>query len=482
MRSKLPISWATPRRPLLVVNRVPILFRQTGMDKKIIEPLTTELLNSLVGDATLNVGSSEDLYASVPEIQPFIEVDVPELPDIQVPTGNWRDFVEQLSSSGFSRALSNGSDEFLTTELSFKASECAVEAVAEPIGEPRQALGTFANQLIAAENVQGKVPRPLVTQPLSALASRYMSEVPIAITEGAKGTGKTLAARFIVSKADWSAVVEDLVNSEHAVAAAVVPIVASIQSSETFQHEADEVRQAVSIGLGFGSPLNIFETTSYLKERLKDDLSESRWVSVWLDVIAWSVGFQPSSEGAGQALFDALRTTGRSIVAVFEGLEELYSTVVEPGVEVAMRALLVSLPQKLRSEPRRPIGMLTFVRRDTVEAAIRQNLDQFRREYAAFALTWTEDDLLELAAWLVSQSGAIPKLWTADFNKLSSAERASALEPLWGTKLGPDDKPGQRTREAYTATWIVAVLSDLRGRLVPARLGPASRQCRQCGA
>ena len=458
---------STPRRPLLVVNRVPILFRQTGTDKKITAPLTTELLNSLVGDATLNVGSSEDLYASVPEIQPFIEVDVPELPDIQVPTGNWGDFVEQLSSSGFSRALANGSDEFLATELSFKVSTCPAKAVAEPIGEPRRALGAFANQLIAAENLQGKVPRPLVTQPLSALASRYTSEVPIAIAEGAKGTGKTLAARFILSKVDWSAVVKDLVHSEHAVAAAVVPVVASIQSSATFQHEADAVRQAVSVGLGFGNPLNIFETTSYLKEILKQDITESRWVSVWLNVLAWSVGFQPKSEGAGQALFDALRNSGRSVVAVFEGLEELYSSVSEPGVEVAMRALLVSVPQKLRSEPRRPVGMLTFVRRDTVEAAIRQNLDQFRREYAAFALTWTEDDVLELAAWLASQSGAIPELWTPDFNKLSSAERASELEPLWGTKLGPDDKPGQRTREAYTATWIVAVLSDLRGRLVP---------------
>jgi len=38
---------------------------------------------------------------------------------------------------------------------------------------------------------------------------------------------------------------------------------------------------------------------------------------------------------------------------------------------------------------------------------------------------------------------------------------------LWGSKLGPDDIPGKRTREAYTATWIIAVLSDLRGRLVP---------------
>jgi hypothetical protein len=460
---------STPRRPLLVVNRVPILFRQTGMDKNLIEPLATELLNSIVADATLDVGSSEDLYASVVEIQPFIQVDVPELPDIQVPTGNWRDFVEQLTSSGFSRALANGSDEFLATELSLKAPKRATELVVEQrtTADRRQALATFAGQLITAENVQGTVPRPLVTQPLSALASRYKSEVPIAIAEGAKGTGKTLAARFIVSKREWSAVVSDLVGDASAVSAVVVPIAVSIQSSEAFQRESDEARRAASKSLGFGNPLTIFDTTTYIKDGLQSNFSESRWVYAWLDVIAWSVGFKARSEGAGEALFDALRSSGRSMVAVFEGLEELHSSVLDPSVELAMRALLISLPQKLRSELRRPVGMLTFVRRDTVEAAIRQNLDQFRREYAAFALTWTEDDVLELAAWLASQSLAITGLWDADFHKLSSAERAAKLKPLWGTKLGPDDKPGQRTREAYTATWIVAVLSDLRGRLVP---------------
>ena len=460
---------STPRRPLLVVNRVPIVFRQTGMDKKLIEPLAIELLNSMVADATLEVGSSEDLYANITEIQPFIQVDVPELPDIQVPTGGWRDFVDQLTSSGFSRALANGIDEFLATELSLNVPQRVIGLFVEQrtTGDRRQALSAFAGQLIAAENAQGTVPRPLVTQPLSALASRYKSEVPIAIAEGAKGTGKTLAARFIVSKGEWSTVVSDLVGGDSTVSAVVVPIAVSIQSSETFQHEADEARRIASKDLGFGDPLNIFETTSYLKEHLQSNLSESKWVSIWVNVIAWSVGFEAKSEGAGEALFDALRTSGRSMVAVFEGLEELHSSVLDPSVEVAMRALLISLPQKLRSELRRPVGMLTFVRRDTVEAAIRQNLDQFRREYAPFALTWTEDDVLELAAWLASQSQALTGLWDADFHNLSSAERAIKLEPLWGTKLGPDDKPGQRTREAYTATWIVAVLSDLRGRLVP---------------
>lgn len=460
---------AVPRRPLLVVNRVPLIFRQTGMDKTLTQPLAAELVNSFLNDLPAEVGSHEDVYAAVPELEPFIKVDVPELADMQVPIGGWREFVDQLRNSGFSRALSEGSDEFLATELSVRLYEesSAPSTPAPAAAGAREALEVFANQLIAAENVRGQVPRPLVTQPLSALTSRYKSEVPIAITEGAKGTGKTLAARFIVSKKEWQSVVEDLVGEGDAISAQVVPIAASIQSSESFLREADEARQRVAQELGFGPPVGIYETTAFLKDRIAENHSESAWVSIWLDVIAWSVGFKPRTSGAGGELFDELRSRGLATVAVFEGLEELYTSVSEPGVEVAMRALLVAVPQRLRSEPRRPVGLLTFVRRDTVEAAIRQNLDQFRREYAPFALTWTEDDVLELAAWLASQSNAIPGLWSDQFHKLTTAERGAALEPLWGTKLGPDDEPGRRTREAYTATWIVAVLSDLRGRLVP---------------
>ncbi len=458
---------AAPRRPLLVVNRVPLIFRQTGMDKKITEPLATELVNTLIADVSTEIGANEDVYTSVPEIEPFIQIDVPELPDMQVPAGGWRNFIDQLRDSGFARALSEGADEFLATELSVKVEDRTkpVSSVAED--QKRHALEVFANQLIAAENVKGKVPRPLVTQPLGALASRYKSEVPIAIAEGAKGTGKTLAARFIVSKQQWNLVVKDLINESDAVSAQIVPIAASVQSSEAFLQEADAARIAASESFEFNSPLNIFDTTAFLKEKLAANLTESAWVSIWLDVIAWSLGFRAREAGAGEALFNELRANGKAVVAVFEGLEELYISADEPGVDVAMRALLISLPQKLRSEPRRPVGMLTFVRRDTVETAIRQNLDQFRREYMPFALTWTEDDVLELAAWLAAQSGALPNLWDEKFHNLSTAERATRLEPLWGTKLGPDDSPGRRTREAYTATWIVAVLSDLRGRLVP---------------
>ncbi|WP_175145346.1 hypothetical protein [Paraburkholderia phenoliruptrix] len=204
-----------------------------------------------------------------------------------------------------------------------------------------------------------------------------------------------------------------------------------------------------------------------MKEQFGAGHSEQAWVGIWLDVAAWSAGFKPGVAGAGNEFIEHLRASGRTAVAIVEGLEELYTTPSDPGVDTAMRAVLVSLPQKLRSEACRPLGAVVFSRRDTVEAAVKQNLDQYRREYSAFALTWTEDDVLELAAWLATQSKALPDLWSSEFGTLSLSDKTARLERLWGRKLGPDDMPRKRTREAYTATWIIAVLSDLRGRLVP---------------
>jgi MinD-like ATPase involved in chromosome partitioning or flagellar assembly len=458
------------RRPLLVINRVPAVFKQSGMDKIIIEPLAADLLSSLVSDQPVDIAATQSIYDNLTELEPFLQVEVPELPDIQVPSGEWTRFVEQISGSGFSRIVGSDMDRWIASELelgSVSKSPDVDSLSTSGQRTGRDMLAAYSDQLIAAENSQGKVPKPLVTQPLAAMAQRFQSEVPIAVSEGAKGTGKTLAARYLTSQLQWSNAVKELIGIEGAVSAYIVPICASVQSSATFLAEVDEARKVAAKALGFGVPLNISQTTIWLKEQIEKGHNEKTWISIWLDAIAWSVGFNVRVVGAGDELFEVLRKNGNSIIALIEGLEELYISVAEAGVEPAMRAALVSVPQRLRSESRRPLGALVFVRRDTVEAAIRQNLDQYRREYAPFALSWTEDDVLELAAWLATQSGALPTLWDEKFSTLLKQEKTEKLELLWGRKLGPDDSPGKRTREAYTATWIVAVLSDLHGRLVP---------------
>lgn len=458
------------RKPLLVINRVPAIFKQAGLDKKLIEPLTVELLSSLVPDTSESISAKSDIFGDEVELEPFIQVEVPELPDIQVSSKEWETYTTQIAGSGFSKIIGSGIDHWISTEIKTNPANATEKPTfSKEIGpeQARRVLSTFANQLIAAENAEGQVPKPLVTQSLAALAQRFQSEVPIAVSEGAKGTGKTLAARYFISQRHWDTAVKELVNKSGAVNAPLLPICASIQSSANFQTEIDAARISASAELGFGTPITSYESTSWLKEELRKDHTEQEWVGLWLDLIAWCSGYQVNKPDIGSEFLEHLRTTGKTFIAVFEGLEELYSSATDVGVDKAMRAILVSLPQRLRSEARRPLGALIFARRDTVEAAVKQNLDQFRREYSPFALSWTEDDVLELAAWLSSQSGAIPNLWTGDFNMISSAEKATRLEKLWGSKLGPDDIPGKRTREAYTATWIIAVLSDLRGRLVP---------------
>ncbi|SFX01428.1 KGGVGR-motif variant AAA ATPase [Pseudomonas sp. NFACC36] len=458
------------RKPLVVINRVPAIFKQAGLDKKLIEPLTAELLSNLVSDKSDSISAHSDLFDDPIELEPYIQVEIPELPDIQISSREWDIYTSQIIGSGFSKIIGSGIDHWISTELkatprtNSQNSASLIEANPET---SRRLLSTFSNQLIAAENAQGDVPKPLVTQSLAALAQRFQSEVPIAVSEGAKGTGKTLAARYFISQRYWNKAVEELVNKTGAVSSLLVPICASIQSSAKFQEEVDSARENAARELGFGTPMNSYQTTSWLKNEFNKDHSEQDWVGIWLDIIAWSSGYKVNTLDIGNDFLEHLRATGKTFIAVFEGLEELYASASDIGVDKAMRAILVSLPQRLRSEARRPLGALIFARRDTVEGAVKQNLDQFRREYSPFALTWTEDDVLELAAWLATQSGALPELWSNDFNQISSPEKANRLEKLWGSKLGPDDIPGKRTREAYTATWIIAVLSDLRGRLVP---------------
>jgi MinD-like ATPase involved in chromosome partitioning or flagellar assembly len=459
------------KKPMLVINRVPALFHATGMDNKLIEPLAEELLTYLVPDRKSDVSPTQGIFDESTDLEPFVQVELPELADIQVSAANWDGYLTQLRSSGLSTIAAHHFDQWIDSELGRSQTANQVSLVsketAAQTNDRRALLANFSEKLISAETARDPVSKPLVTKPLAALTQRFQSEVPIAVSEGAKGTGKTLAARYFIAQKTWDVVVRELIGRDGATQALIVPVCASVQASSSYQEQVDSARLAIGSSLGLDEPQKISSTISWLKQRLSESHSEQEWVGLWLDLIAWCSGFKVEQAGVGEDFLQALRDTGRTAVALIEGFEELYTSVDDVGVRAAIRSALVSLPQKLRSESRRPLGLLIFARRDTVEAAITQNLDQYRREYGPFALTWTDDDVLELAAWLATQAAALPGLWTPSFGSLGQDEKAAKLEELWGRKLGPDDVPGRRIREAYTATWIIAVLSDLQGRLVP---------------
>lgn len=359
---------------------------------------------------------------------------------------------------------------WLDTQSSDPAKAPVVENQAAPPAQPsrddrRKALADFARRLVSAETADSPVETPLVTGPMKALVLEN-AQPPIVIVEGAKGTGKTLTARYLLSLERWSQVTAAMVAPPANFDGEILPVLGSIQVSERFRGEIDSGRLRVASRLGVGTPQLIANTRAFLRDKLNEQLTERQWSDVWLDVIAWSAGVSEGIPNAGAELLRILREKSEHVICVIEGIEELYESTFNPNLPPMLRSILIDVPLMLRSEPGRPLGLIVLARRDSVNTAVTQNRNQFRAQYSDFALTWTEDDVLELAAWIATQAGSLD-IWNSDFRKLPNAEKERLLIALWGRKLGPEEQPGQRrVQEAYTAGWVVAALSDLQGRLV----------------
>ena len=457
--------------PLLVVNRVPTVMREVGQDDILLAPILDQIIADVLLGHDKEAASNEPVLEEEIEITPLRVVKISEIADLQVTSARLSDYTDQIEASGILRRLQADLEAWLAQEVSGerqavdRAPTAQAGSVQESPSARRNRLREFAGQLVAAETADEPIETPLVTRPMLALAERFSRQLPIVISEGAKGTGKTLTARFLVAKASWRAAVSQITTAPRALDASILPLLGSIQASERFLVEIDNRRMSVAKDLGLGVAQRVGNTASALRERLRHGLSDRAWTDLWLDTIAWSAGVEETQTDAGKWLLDHLRKSSRSLLCLVEGVEELYESASDRLVVPMLRSLLIDLPVRLRSEPGRPLGLIVFARRDTVDAGVIQNRDQFRGSYADYALTWTEGDVLELAAWLATKAHALD-LWTEKFGGLAEAEKTERLELLWGRKLGRDEKPGERIREAYTASWVIAALSDLQGRLV----------------
>jgi cellulose biosynthesis protein BcsQ len=455
--------------PLLVINRIPLILRELGQDDAILAPALERIVESLLADRDAEAAPDVPVLHDALELNPLFLAKLGEVSDLHVPSRRWEGFSEQLDSSGFSRrlqvTLSPWLDVVFGEKVDVPPPQLVVEAAMPSKEDRRRLLSNYASRLVAAETADAPVENPLVTAPLRALAMES-AQVPVVIIEGAKGTGKTLTARYVISRGNLSSLSTGVGLPASKTEAMFLPVLGSIQSSGAFLTEIDDARTSVATSLDNAVTHRVAETRSWLRDQLGKALSEREWVDLWLDAAAWCAGVSVGQAGAGQRLIDELRAKDRKLICVIEGIEELYDSASDPSVQGMLRAVLIDLPLRLRSERGRPLGLMVFARRDSVSAGVSQNLKQFRTQYQQYALTWTEDDVLELAAWVVTQSNAAA-LWDRSFGDLTQDEKEKRLFPLWGRKLGPDELPGQRrVQEAYTAGWVIAALSDLQGRLV----------------
>ena len=300
----------------------------------------------------------------------------------------------------------------------------------------------------------------LYTPALRALADDHLSTVPITMVVGAKGAGKTLTFRELARLGTWELFTNKVVANKGTLQTFTVPVLLPSELDEHLSSEIRAVSERTAAALGNEAPCLQSDLRDYIRKCLATLSDESEWRDAWLDVISWSAGYANGKIGIAKEFISHMTSTGRRMIAIFDGLEDLFQTVaVDPKMQRALRALVQDVPQWLSQIPNRVVGIIVFIRRDLVESAVQQNSAQLLDRYKPYALNWNRAEALRLTYWLLSRVNAVP-LPPATFMRLTEEEIAEMLVPVWGKKLGQDN-----SREARTAAWVLDALSDFNGQI-----------------
>jgi MinD-like ATPase involved in chromosome partitioning or flagellar assembly len=327
----------------------------------------------------------------------------------------------------------------------------------------RRRLETLSTDLEYAESGRGD--RFLRISPIRNLGRQFAEVPPVAVVVGSKGAGKTYTCLQILRTKLWSTFA-GVATGEKPLAewGLLWPIFQSKNLKESAKLIVDECVASTVARLGISAPLSSIALEDTIQESLRHSVAdETWWRHRWFKLIADSLGLEAGSENecAGR-IIDFLRSKEQRVVLVFDGLEDLFPVLETKEVQqTALRALLQGVPNYLRQVPNCPLGIIIFVRRDLAQVAIPQNFGQFLRLYDSFQLLWNGDEALRLAVWLVNEAG-VPLEQTAGkpVELMTPEEAKLAMVPAWGRKLGPDN-----SREARSAEWVIAALSDFRGQI-----------------
>jgi cellulose biosynthesis protein BcsQ len=327
----------------------------------------------------------------------------------------------------------------------------------DSIARRREHLKKAAQDRIFAERLVS--PDFLDTAPLRALAGDNISQLPIAVIVGAKGAGKTFTFLQQARIGTWKRFVEAAAKRTAKVDAPMIPVLFSSFLSDDALRLVSEAERTANQTLGVpGAPVSASDIRDVIQGYIRSaNLNEAMWREVWLDCIAWASGFQPHIAGAGRQFAEWLDRGGHRLIALFDGLEDLFQEISSnPQQQLALRVLLQDVPLWLGQRPTRSLAVLVYIRRDLVSLAIRQNDAQFLDRYEPYRLHWDRVEALRLAAWIRTLAFESPGERT-DGDEDELKER---LVPLWGRKLGSDD-----SREARSADWVLNALSDYNGQI-----------------
>lgn len=319
----------------------------------------------------------------------------------------------------------------------------------------RTQLADFASKTEYAESGDGD--EFLVTPALDHLASDHVSDVPVVAVVGQKGAGKSYTYLQLLRHTRWSQFVKATTDKESTVEADIFPLLEPINLTGAALQLVREAREAgVAKFTGHRVPAAT-AVRDLVRSAMSSDFHESQWRDLWFQAMAVALGLPAGVADPVAAVTACVAQAGTPLVFVVDGLEDLFQNIhTDEQEQRALRALLLDVVAWLSQVPGRPIGLVVFVRRDMVLAAIRQNPGQFLHRFQPYELRWERIDALRLVTWVADQSMAIP----LQLEGRDESDLAEDLIPLWGLKLGAHD-----SREAHTADWVLAALSDFKGQV-----------------
>ncbi|MCI9142635.1 MAG: hypothetical protein HFH87_08445 [Lachnospiraceae bacterium] len=367
--------------------------------------------------------------------------------------GDFDEICQAIRGTGLSQVMNQVASNLLCLKERNDMSNSEMEE--KKIREGLKALHGYLN--ITAESSDAA--DILLTDSIHKIITKHQKELTNIVVLGAKGSGKTYLYRQFVQRQSWNSFAGELCggNVMFPGNAAFIPLLTTKNDQKIFSavecclEEADRY---------VGDSLIDFTACQGLREEVESCLregNENNWLAFWEKRILGLFGNQFATL---QELNQHLSNVGRNIIFLLDGLDDLFNLAVPvERVETLVQALCQDLPPRLNRLKDRHIGMIIFVRRDIAEESIRYNFQQFRDQYKEFSLNWSQTEALRLALWVAGK--AIPEFsMQEDIQTLGREKIEERLETLWGKKLGKED-----SKEANSARWILAALSDLKGQL-----------------
>jgi MinD-like ATPase involved in chromosome partitioning or flagellar assembly len=318
--------------------------------------------------------------------------------------------------------------------------------------EEAKLLEALCEKYIFAERGNGE--NLLITQPLKNLAKHYEKAIPITVSIGAKGAGKTFNFLQLCREKTWENFLKRLnVREVNGKETLIFPFLSSKNLGDPAKTIIRLCRENCFQKLALPNNFSDIDLHDHITKAVENN--DTDWVVFWTNEILKAFGV------TGNHLKDLNQLLNEKkvrLVILIDGLEDQFPTPADNSQKRALETLL-RLPDRIDEIRDGHLGIIEFVRSDYVRTVISQNSGQFEDRYKSFTLEWTAESFLRLAYWICSEANLG---WTEkkDAESLSSSDLLEKLEELWGQRLG-----STKSKEAFAARWVFTVLCDLNGRL-----------------